>query len=84
MELARRANERRMIIQQNLLDEATNLLARKREIPIVPADDDHAAIVHHQMWEGNGTALNICEVKVQDLMPDQFIGFFKNQMEILP
>lgn len=46
MELARRANERRMLIQQSLLDEATNLLARKREIPIVPADEEHA-MVHH-------------------------------------
>ena len=36
------------------------------------------------MWEGNGTALNICEVKVEDVMPEQFIEYFKNQMEILP
>ena len=36
------------------------------------------------MWEGNGTALNICEVKVEDAMPEQFIEYFKNQMEILP
>ena len=36
------------------------------------------------MWEGNGRALNICEVKVEDIMPEQFIEYFKNQMEILP
>ena len=36
------------------------------------------------MWEGNGTALNICEVKVEDVMPEQFIEYFKHQMEILP
>ena len=36
------------------------------------------------MWEGNGTALNICEVKVEDVLPEQFIEYFKHQMEILP
>ena len=30
------------------------------------------------MWEGNGTALNICEVKVQDVQPQQFIMYFRN------
>lgn len=47
-------------------------------------NDDESHLVHHMMWEGNGTALNICEVKVPDLMPEQFIEFFKNQQEILP
>lgn len=47
-------------------------------------NDGESSLVHHMMWEGNGTALNICEVKVPDVMPDQFIEFFKNQQEILP
>ena len=46
--------------------------------------DEENNLVQHQMWEGNGTALNICEVKVEDVMPSQFIEYFKNQMEILP
>lgn len=36
------------------------------------------------MYEGNGTVLNICEVKVLDIMPERFNEFFRNQMEILP
>ena len=47
-------------------------------------NEEENSLVHHMMWEGNGTALNICEVKVPDVMPEQFIEFFKNQQEILP
>lgn len=36
------------------------------------------------MWEGNGTALNLCELRVSDVMPEQFIEFFRNQQNILP
>ena len=46
--------------------------------------DEENNLVQHQMWEGNGTALNICEVKVQDVMPNKFIDYFRNQMVILP
>jgi len=60
-----------------------SLLSRKREIPIIPTDDD-SNMVHHMIWEGNGTALNICEIKVKDVMPNQFIEFFRNQKDILP
>ena len=70
-------------MQQSLLEEAFRLLARKREIPIVTTDEENN-LVQHQMWEGNGTALNICEVKVQDVMPNKFIDYFRNQMVILP
>lgn len=28
--------------------------------------------------------MNICELKVPDVMPEQFIDFFRNRMEILP
>ena len=79
----RAANERRMQIQQQLLDEAMRVLARKREIPLVPTEEG-SGLVHHQLWEGHGTALNICELKVPDVMPEQFIDFFRNRMEILP
>ena len=83
MQLKRSADERRMQLQQDLLNEATLLLSRKREIPVVLTDDENN-LVQHQMWEGNGTALNICEVKVQDVMPEQFIEYFRNQQNILP
>ena len=29
-------------------------------------------------------ALSICEVKVQGVLPERFIDFFKNQVEVLP
>jgi len=35
----------------------------------MPTDED-SNLVHHMMWEGHGTALNICEVKVPDVMPE--------------
>ena len=72
-----------MQLQQELLNEATQLIARKREIPLVHTDEQYH-LVHHQMWEGNGTALNICEVKVQGVYPDQFIDYFQNQADVLP
>ena len=77
IELKRQANERRMLLQQRLLDEAMQLLSRKREIPVVLNDEENN-MVQHQVWEGNGTALNICEVKVQDVTPEQFIDYFKH------
>lgn len=83
MELRRSANERRMQLQQELLNEATQLIARKREIPVVLTDCEKR-LVQHQVWNNNGTALNIVEVRVQDVMPEQFINFFKNHMKILP
>ena len=71
-----------MCIQQELLDEATHLISRKRELPVVLTDEENN-LVQHQRWEGNG-ALNIVEVKVRDVMPEQFIEYFRNQMHILP
>ena len=35
------------------------------------------------MWEGNGTALNICEVKVEDVMPSQFIEYFTKPFKVI-
>ena len=47
--------------------------------------DEENNLVQHGMWEGNGgVALNICEVKVRDLQPEQFIEYFKNASQILP
>lgn len=42
-----------MQLQQELLDEATNMLGRKREIPIVLTDSENR-MVQHQLWDGNG------------------------------
>ena len=60
-----------------------HLLSRKRDIPIVLSDEENN-MMQHQVWEGNGTALNICEVKVEDVLPEKFIEYFRNQMSILP
>ena len=49
----------------------------------MPADDE-SNMVHHMMWEGNGTGLNICEIKVKDIMPERFIELLRNQKEALP
>ena len=49
----------------------------------MPADDE-SNMVHHMSWEGNGCALNICEIKVKDIMPDRFVELLKNQKDILP
>lgn len=46
MELRRSANERRMHLQQELLNEATTLLARKKEIPIVVTDCENKLVQH--------------------------------------
>ena len=35
------------------------------------------------IWEGNGTALNICELNVDHVMPEKFIEFFRNYQGIL-
>ena len=40
-------------------------------------------MVHHMTWEGNGTALNICEIKVRDIMPEKFIELLRVQHEII-
>ena len=36
------------------------------------------------MWEGNGTALNIIECKVNNVHPNKFIDYFKNVVTLLP
>ena len=73
-----------MLIQQELLDEATRLLKHKHEIPLIESEEDGPEFVHHQEWEGNGVGLNICEIRVDGVMPARFIEYFKNCATILP
>lgn len=42
----RNANEKRMQLQQSLLEEAFHLLSRKRDIPIVTTDDENNLVQH--------------------------------------
>ena len=65
------------------MDEATKLIARKREIPVVHHDEENC-LVQHQIWEGNRVALNICEVRVLDVYPEQFIDYLKKNMATVP
>ena len=71
-----------MQLQQELLDEGMRLLARKKDFPVVLTDEANN-LVQHQLWERVGTAVNIVEVKVPGVLPDQFISYFRNQSEIL-
>lgn len=67
--LEQTASERRMQLQQELLDEACHYLQRKRDIPVVFQDDEANLVLHH-VWEDGQLPLTLCEVKVLDILPD--------------
>ena len=45
------------------------LLKRKCEFKEVHSYEENLNLVQHSLWESNGTALNICEAKVMDILP---------------
>ena len=74
--MSQKRHERRMLIQQELLDEAQRYLNMKRKIPIVYEDEEQRLIVLQQ-WT-NDIPLTICEMRVDGVFPDQFIEFFQS------
>lgn len=61
------AFERRIWIQQQLLDLAANVLHNRHEMPIVHEDKERSLIVH-QRWEGN-SPLTVLEVIADGVPP---------------
>ena len=59
------------------------LLERKNDIPVIK-DDKENHFKQHQLWEEQGIALNICEARIRDLLPIQFIEVLRNQLTTLP
>ena len=86
--LQRDANDCRMQLQQQLLDEAMLLLKRKCQVPLITSDQEteesDCKLRVHLQWESTGTALTICEAKVRGLPPQRFIELFKDHVAVLP
>ena len=61
--------EKRMHLQQQLLNQAIFILRKKkRDIPIV-FEDEKLGLTIHQQWEDN-TPLTIGEIKAEGLVPE--------------